>query len=86
MKVTNTEMTEPVRRQRRRTLTDAMIASLPRRPGQTYYFADVEMPKHDRHRYLDEKSLALRKLAALIERIANPPADNVVPLHEAAAS
>jgi hypothetical protein len=85
MKVTNTEMTEPVRRQRRRTLTDAMIASLPRRPGQTYYFA-AEMPKRDRHRYLDEKSVALRKLAALIERIANPPADNVVPLHEAAAS
>jgi hypothetical protein len=29
---------------------------------------------------------ALRKLAALIERIVNPPANNVIPLHEAAAS
>ena len=33
-----------------------------------------------------EKADALRKLAALIERIVNPPADNVVPLHEAVAS
>ena len=38
---------------------------------------------YDRHEYAAEKSEALRKLAALIERIVNPPADNVVPLHEA---
>jgi integrase len=34
------------RRQRRKTLTDAMVAALPRRPGRTYYFTDPEMPKH----------------------------------------
>jgi integrase len=39
---------------------------------------------YDRHHYDDEKADALRRLAALIERIVNPPADNVVPLHEAA--
>ena len=39
---------EPVRRrrQRRKTLTDTMVAGLPRRPGQTYYFPDPELPKH----------------------------------------
>ena len=41
---------------------------------------------YDRFAYLPQKSKALRELAALIERIANPPADNVVPLHGAAAS
>ena len=41
------DSTEPrVRRQRRRTLTDAMVIALPRRPGRTYYSADPEMPKH----------------------------------------
>jgi integrase len=39
-------MSEPRRRQRRKTLTDTMIAALPRRAGETYYFADPEMPKH----------------------------------------
>jgi integrase len=38
---------------------------------------------YDRHKYFDEKADALRKLAALIERIVNPPAENVVALHEA---
>ena len=33
------------RRQRRKTLTDTMVAGLPRRPGQTYYFPDPELPK-----------------------------------------
>ena len=41
---------------------------------------------YDRHTYDAEKADALRKLAALIERIVNPPADNVVALHEAASS
>ena len=35
---------------------------------------------YDRHPYDAEKADALRKLAALIERIVNPPSDNVVPL------
>jgi integrase len=35
---------------------------------------------YDRHEYLDEKAAALAKLAALIERIVNPPAGNVVTL------
>jgi len=40
---------------------------------------------YDRHAYYDEKKRAFEALAALIERIVNPPADadNVVPLHEA---
>jgi integrase len=37
---------EPRRRQRRKTLTDSMIAALPRRAGKTYYAPDPEMPKH----------------------------------------
>jgi integrase len=42
---------------------------------------------YDRHSYADEKADALRRLAALIDRIVNPPSDNVVvPMHEAAAS
>jgi len=41
---------------------------------------------YDRHSYDAEKADALRKLAALIERIVNPPSGNVVPLHEAASS
>ncbi len=40
---------------------------------------------YDRHPYFAEKADALRKLAALIERITNPPGDNVVPLHEVAS-
>ena len=34
------------RRQRRKTLTDKMIAELPRRAGKTYFHPDPEMPKH----------------------------------------
>jgi integrase len=41
---------------------------------------------YDRHRYVDEKADALRRLAALIQRIVNPPSGNVVPMHEAAVS
>ena len=37
---------------------------------------------YDRYEYLDEKRDALTKLAALIERIINPPADNVSSLDE----
>jgi hypothetical protein len=39
---------------------------------------------YDLHPYDREKADALRKLAALIERIVEPPADNVVALDEAA--
>jgi integrase len=35
---------------------------------------------YDRHAYRDEKVHAFKELAALIERIVNPPAGNVVPL------
>jgi integrase len=38
---------------------------------------------YNRHSYDAEKADALRKLAALIERIVNPPEENVVALHEA---
>jgi integrase len=41
---------------------------------------------YDRHAFVAEKGDALRKLAALVEHIVNPPSDNVVPLHEAAVS
>lgn len=37
---------------------------------------------YDRHSYLDEKRDALEKLAALVDRILNPPTDNVVELAE----
>jgi integrase len=41
---------------------------------------------YDRHRYADEKAAALAKLAAVIERIVNPPeGDVVVPLQREAA-
>ena len=40
---------------------------------------------YDRYEYLGEKADALHRLAALIEHIASPPADNVVALHEAAS-
>jgi integrase len=39
---------------------------------------------YDRHRYDEEKAHALKSLAALIEKIVNPPADNVVSLNERA--
>ena len=35
---------------------------------------------YNRHRYVEEKAAALRKLAGLIATIINPPAANVVPL------
>jgi hypothetical protein len=35
---------------------------------------------YDRHEYRDEKADALRRLAALIETIVNPPVGNVVPM------
>jgi integrase len=35
---------------------------------------------YNRYEYLDEKRDAFEKLATLIERIVNPPTDNVVPL------
>jgi integrase len=38
-------MTEIVRRQRRKQLTDLMVAALPRRRAP-YFFPDVELPKH----------------------------------------
>jgi len=36
---------------------------------------------YDRHRYLDELRHAYEQLAALVQRIIEPQADNVVPLH-----
>jgi integrase len=38
---------------------------------------------YDRHDYLVEKRHALEKLASTVERIINPPAENVVPLNRA---
>jgi integrase len=38
---------------------------------------------YDRHHYRDEMGDALKRLAALIRTIIDPPADNVVPLHAA---
>jgi integrase len=38
---------------------------------------------YDRHSYRDEKADALKRLAALVETILNPPADNVVQLKAA---
>jgi hypothetical protein len=35
---------------------------------------------YDRYSYSQEKLVAYEKLAALIEHIVHPPADNVVPL------
>ena len=35
---------------------------------------------YDRHSYTEEKAHALKALAGLIEKIINPPADNVVSL------
>jgi hypothetical protein len=39
---------------------------------------------YNRHEYREEKAHALRSLAGLIEKIVNPPADNVVSLPRAA--
>jgi integrase len=38
---------------------------------------------YDRHRYMDEKACAFEALAAMIDRILHPPAENVVPLRSA---
>lgn len=35
---------------------------------------------YDRHTYRDEKADALKRLAALIDSIVNPPAANVIPI------
>ena len=35
---------------------------------------------YDRHQYRDEKADALRRLAALIDTIVNPPVGNVISL------
>jgi hypothetical protein len=40
---------------------------------------------YDRHGYDAEKAVALEKLAALIERIVEPPSENVVALEHARA-
>ncbi len=37
---------------------------------------------YDRYEYLDEKRDAFEKLAGLVDLILNPPANNVVPMHE----
>ena len=39
---------------------------------------------YDKHTYTDEKGLALAKLARLIKQIVNPPAGQVVVMHERA--
>jgi hypothetical protein len=42
---------------------------------------------YDRHAYFEEKAIALAKLAALVERIVNPPeGDVVVPLRAPAVA
>jgi integrase len=41
---------------------------------------------YDRHRYDEQKADALNRLAALIEKIINPPKDNVVVIASAAAN
>ena len=38
---------------------------------------------YDRHAYLDEKREALARLAAVVEKITDPPAGNVVQLRAA---
>jgi hypothetical protein len=38
---------------------------------------------YDRHRYVEQKRHAFEELAALVERIINPPADNVVAIGQA---
>jgi integrase len=39
-------MTEPTRRQRRKTLTDLMVEELKPRPGKRYFHPDPELPGH----------------------------------------
>jgi integrase len=41
---------------------------------------------YDRHAYYDEKKHAFEALAALVERIVNPPADNVASIDERRAA
>jgi integrase len=41
---------------------------------------------YDRHQYLDEKRRAFEALAALLDRIINPPAENVVAFHAGISS
>ena len=54
--------------------------------GHEVKSSDVE-GTYDRHHYTDEKSAALEQLAALIERITNPPSgDNVVSIRRTAAA
>ena len=40
---------------------------------------------YNRHTYINEKAEAVRRLAALIETIINPPGDNVLPFTGAAS-
>ena len=40
---------------------------------------------YDRHDFVEQKRDALERLAAAIDRIVNPPADNVVPIRQEAA-
>ena len=41
---------------------------------------------YDRHRYLEEKRLAFEKLAGQVDRIVNPPAENVLQFPAAVAN
>jgi integrase len=41
---------------------------------------------YDRHHYAEEKAEALKLLAALVERIVNPPPENVVPIRSGRAA
>ena len=38
---------------------------------------------YDRHSFTLEKADALRRLAALVETIVNPPAENILPMRKA---
>jgi hypothetical protein len=38
---------------------------------------------YDRHAYFDEKQRAFEALSALVERIVNPPRENVIPIEKA---
>jgi integrase len=38
---------------------------------------------YDRHAYFDEKKRAFDTLAALVDRIVNPAANNVIPIEQA---
>jgi len=41
---------------------------------------------YDRYEYFDEKADAFAKLAALVEKIINPPPPNVIPMEGARRS